>query len=244
MLAEINNSIENNNFEIYYQPKINLKNNKVQTFEALLRWNHPGKGYISPGDFIPLVEKSSLIEPLTEWVINEVLKDISNFKAKNNSFKYDIAINISARNLQQPNFVELLIDYLKQYNVNPERFSIELTETDLMVEIDKNIKKLNQLKEKGINIYLDDFGKGYSSLKYLKEIPIDFIKIDQYFIKNLTKEKKSLDIVRSIIELAHALNIEVVAEGVETEAQLEVLKDINCNYAQGYLFAKPDKKKR
>ncbi|MCC3143998.1 EAL domain-containing protein [Halanaerobium sp. Z-7514] len=244
LLAEINKSIQNDNFEIHYQPKINLKNQSIQTFEALIRWNHPGKGYISPAEFIPLVEKSSLIEPLTEWVIKAVLADIKKFKANNNSLEYDIAINISARNLQQPNFVELLINYLKEYNVDPQNFSIELTETDLMVDIENNINKLDQLKEKGINIYLDDFGKGYSSLKYLKEIPIDYIKIDQFFIENLTEDQKSFDIVYSIIELAHALNIEVVAEGVETEAQLKVLKDIDCDYGQGYLFARPDSKEK
>ncbi|WP_133960277.1 putative bifunctional diguanylate cyclase/phosphodiesterase [Halanaerobium saccharolyticum] len=242
ILADINQSIINNDFEIYYQPKINLLNNNVETLEALIRWNHPQKGFMSPGKFIPIVEQSSLIEPLTEWVIKQVLSDIDQFNQNKEKENYSIAINISARNLQHPNFAESLIKNLELFKINPERLSLEITETDLILEIKENIKKLQRLKQKGIKIYLDDFGKGYSSLKYLKELPVDYLKIDRYFIKNIGEEKATENIINSIINMAHALDLKVVAEGVETKEQLDFLTGLNCDYAQGYYFARPDTK--
>ncbi|MGP3777582.1 EAL domain-containing protein [Halanaerobium saccharolyticum] len=242
LLADINKSILNDDFELYYQPKVNLLDKSVETFEALIRWNHPERGFISPAEFIPLVEQSSLIEPLTEWVVKRALNDINKFNQKNEDEKYSIAVNISARNLQHPNFAESLIQNLEFFNINPERLSLEITETDLILEIKENIKKLKKLKAKGIKIYLDDFGKGYSSLKYLKELPVDYLKIDRYFIKNIGLEKSTENIIHSIINMAHALNLKVVAEGVEKKEQLYFLQELNCDYAQGYYFARPDTK--
>jgi EAL domain-containing protein (putative c-di-GMP-specific phosphodiesterase class I)/GGDEF domain-containing protein len=256
LLADINKSIKNDDFILYYQPKVNLKNKKIETFEALIRWQHPLKGFISPGNFIPMVEKSSLIDSLTEWVISRALRDINQLNGVKGSSEflnglvdaetgqkyYNIAVNISARNLQHPEFADSLISNLDKYNINPDRFSIEITETDLILEIEENIKKLQKLKNKGIKIYLDDFGKGYSSLKYLKELPVDYLKIDRYFIKNIGQEDASEDIIRSIIDMAHALNLKVVGEGVETKEQLDFLISLNCDYAQGYYFARPDTK--
>jgi EAL domain-containing protein (putative c-di-GMP-specific phosphodiesterase class I) len=242
LLADLNQSIKNDDFELYYQPKINLSSQSVETFEALIRWNHPERGFISPGKFIPIIEQSSLIEPLTEWVIKKALSDINQFNQNNETDEYSIAVNISARNLQHPNFAESLILNLDKFKVNPEKLSLEITETDLILEIEDNIEKLKRLKEKGIKIYLDDFGKGYSSLKYLKELPVDFLKIDRYFIKNIGQEEGTENIIHSIINMAHALNLKVVAEGVETETQLDFLRELNCDYAQGYYFARPDTK--
>lgn len=242
LLADINESIINDDFELYYQPKVNLNTNSVETFEALIRWNHPKRGFISPGKFIPIVEQSSLIEPLTEWVIKKALNDINQFNQSNENDDYSIAINISARNLQNPNFADSLIKNLEVFEINPERLSLEITETDIILEIKENIKKLKRLKEKGIKIYLDDFGKGYSSLKYLKELPVDYLKIDRYFIKNIGQERATENIIHSIINMAHALDLMVVAEGVETTEQLDFLIELNCDYAQGYYFARPDTK--
>ncbi|SFM09676.1 bifunctional diguanylate cyclase/phosphodiesterase [Halanaerobium salsuginis] len=244
LLAAVKKSIDNNSFELYYQPKINLYTRKVETFEALIRWNHPEKGLISPAEFIPIVEQSSLIQPLTDWVLKTALADIAEF---NQNFKFDfynIAINISARNLQNPEFADSLISHLNSAKVAAKNLSLEITETDLMLEIESNIKKLKKLKENGIKIYLDDFGKGYSSLKYLKEIPIDYLKIDRYFILNIGKDKSVEEIISAIIKLAHSLNIEVVAEGVESEEQLLFLEKLACDYAQGFYFACPEKKEK
>jgi EAL domain-containing protein (putative c-di-GMP-specific phosphodiesterase class I)/GGDEF domain-containing protein len=242
LLADINKSILNDDFELYYQPKVNLLDKSVETFEALIRWNHPERGFISPAQFIPLVEQSSLIEPLTEWVVKKALNDIDKFNQKNEDEKHSIAVNISARNLQHPNFAESLIQNLEFFNINPERLSLEITETDLILEIKENIKKLKKLRAKGIKIYLDDFGKGYSSLKYLKELPVDYLKIDRYFIKNIGLEESTENIIHSIINMAHALDLKVVAEGVEKKEQLDFLQELNCDYAQGYYFARPDTK--
>jgi len=242
LLGDIDNSIKNNDFELYYQPKIDLKNDQVEAYEALIRWHHPNEGFIPPAQFIPKVERSSLIEPLTDWVIEQSLKDIVEYGEIAKNKDLHVAINISARNFQDPSFVDRLFEYLDNSNLAPEKFAIEITETDLMIEMDKNIRKLSQLREKGVKVYLDDFGKGYSSLRYLKELPIDYIKIDQFFINNIDKNSTNRDIVLSIIKLSHALDIKVVAEGVETKEQLDFLKENNCDFAQGYYFTRPDKK--
>ena len=244
LLGDINQSLKKDYFELYYQPKIDLRNNQVTSYEALIRWNHPEKGFISPGEFIPKVEKSSLIEPLTDWVIEKSISDIKEYEYKENELDINVAINISARNFQDPNFVDNLFKHIDSYNLNPNKFAIEITETDLMIEMESNIDKLYRLRSRGVQIYLDDFGKGYSSLKYLKKLPIDYIKIDKFFIEDVEKEATKQDIVLSIIKLSHALDIEVVAEGVEKESQLEYLKSIDCDYAQGYYFTRPDKKEK
>lgn len=189
-----------------------------------------------------ILSRVSLIEPLTEWVVKRALNDINKFNQINDNKNYSIAINISARNLHHPNFAESLIQNLELFKINPERLSLEITETDLILEIKENIKKLKRLKAKGIKIYLDDFGKGYSSLKYLKELPVDYLKIDQYFIKNIGLEESTENIIHSIINMAHALDLKVVAEGVEKKEQLDFLQELDCDYAQGYYFARPDTK--
>jgi EAL domain-containing protein (putative c-di-GMP-specific phosphodiesterase class I) len=240
LLAQVKNSISKNHFELYYQPKINLKNNQIEAFEALIRWHHPKKGFLTPGKFIAVVEQSSLIDQLTDWVIKTAAADINIIKENTGLVNYNIAVNISARNLQQPDFTDKLISILNQKKIDPHRFSLEITETELMIDIQENIKKLKKLKEKGIKIYLDDFGKGYSSLKYLKELPADFIKIDGYFIKSIGNDKSAENIIHSIINMAHALDLEVVAEAVENKNQLDFLRELDCDYAQGYYFAKPE----
>ncbi len=242
LLGDVDDSLKNDHFELYYQPKINLKTDMVDTYEALIRWNHPQKGFIEPREFISKVEQSSLIEPLTEWVVKRSIEDI---KSKNDIFddeNINVGINISARNFQDPLFIDMLFNNFDKYNFDPEKFAIEITETDLMLDMETNIKKLNQLRSKGVKIYLDDFGKGYSSLKYLKELPIDFIKIDMSFISGIEETQAKRDIVLSIIRLSHALDMNVVAEGVETKTQLDYLKEVGCDYAQGYYFTKPGSK--
>jgi EAL domain-containing protein (putative c-di-GMP-specific phosphodiesterase class I)/GGDEF domain-containing protein len=242
LLAQVKNSIAKNHFELYYQPQINLNNNRIESFEALIRWHHPKKGFLTPGKFITVVEQSSLIEVLTDWVIKAAASDLNSFRENTGLANINIGVNISARNLQQPDFTDKLIKNLNQKKIDPHQFSLEITETELMLDIKENIKKLKILKEKGIQIYLDDFGKGYSSLKYLKELPVDFIKIDGYFIKSIGNDKAAENIIHSIINMAHALDLKVVAEAVEDPEQLEFLKELKCDFAQGYYFARPDSK--
>lgn len=239
LLGDVDYSLSNNHFELFYQPKINLKTDKVDTYEALIRWNHPQKGFIEPAKFISEVEQSSLIEPLTEWVVKRSIKDIKEKNKIFNDENINIAINISARNFQDPLFLEMLFKNFQKYDFDPTKFAIEITETDLMLDLETNINKLNQLRNKGVNIYLDDFGKGYSSLKYLRELPIDFIKIDMSFIRGIEEAQAKRNIVFSIIRLSHALDMKVVAEGVETKKQLDYLKEVGCDFAQGYYFTKP-----
>lgn len=244
LLGDINESLKKDHFELYYQPKVKLKTNNVDTFEALLRWNHPQRGFIPPGDFIPKVEKSSLIEPLTDWVVNKCILDVNEYKNSGEKMKINIAINISARNFQEPNFVDKFINKIRSSGLNPGKFAIEITETDLMIEMENNINKLTKLRKAGVQIYLDDFGKGYSSFKYLKNLPIDFVKIDKFFIDDISKDQVKQDIVFSMIRMSHVLDIEVVAEGVETKEQLNYLKKFNCDYAQGFYFIRPNSKQK
>lgn len=244
LLGDINESLKKDYFELYYQPKVNLKTNKIDTFEALLRWNHPQKGFIPPDEFIPKVEKSSLIEPLTKWVIKRCISDVKEYKSSEDKMQMNIAINISARNFQEPDFVNNFIDHIKSAGLSPQKFAIEITETDLMIDMESNKDKLGELRRAGVQIYLDDFGKGYSSFKYLKKLPIDFVKIDKFFIDDISEDQVKQDIVSSMIRMSHLLDIEVVAEGVEQKQQLELLKKINCDYAQGYYYIKPDKKQK
>ena len=244
ILAQVKNSITEDNFELYYQPKINLRTNEIEAFEALIRWHHPEKGFLTPDRFISIVEQSSLIESLTNWVIKEAAADLNIYKEKIKASQINLAINISARNLQQPEFTDNLIKVLRQEGVDPCQLRLEITETELMLDIKENIKKLKRLKDHGIQIYLDDFGKGYSSLKYLKELPVDFIKIDGYFIRSISIEESAENIIYSIINMAHALDLKVVAEGVENQIQLDFLNDLGCDFAQGYYFARPGSKEK
>lgn len=236
LISEVVNSLKNNHFFIEYQPKLNLEDNKIYGVEALIRWNHPTLGRIPPIDFIPLLEKTNYINSLTYWILDKVTEDIKDWKAKGIDLK--ISINITPQNLQTKEFTDKI---LKMADNIKEVFSVELelTESDLMNELDSINIILKEFKDKGIKIYIDDFGTGYSSLAYLKNLPIDFIKIDKSFIKDLIMDENDREIVDTTIKLGHALGKIIVAEGVEDKETFDLLRKLNCNEIQGYYFAKP-----
>jgi len=237
LLGMFRNALHQEELELFYQPKIALDTCKPVAIEALLRWNHPKQGEIKPLEIIPLIEETELINTLTYWVLKRSLETVSNLAKLD--IKMQISINISPKNLLDSNFIDRVIDLVDHYNIDNECIEFEITESALIENLDLCRKLLEHIKEYHICLSIDDFGIGYSSLSYLSNLPVDIVKIDRFFINQMTKEKAVRHIVQSTIELVHDLGMKVVAEGVENQEQLEILKAMNCDYAQGYLFAKP-----
>jgi diguanylate cyclase (GGDEF) domain len=233
----LRNSIKNNELSVKYQPQYNIETKRVVGYEALLRWNSKELGEVSPEEFINVAEESGIIVLLGEWILNESCKQNSKWIQK--GIKNIIAINISPIQFEQRDFVDIVRNALKENNLEPELLELEITETSLIKSLDKSIKTIEKLKKIGVKVSLDDFGTGYSSLNYLKNLPLDNLKIDKSFINDIVISDNSKYILTGIIQLAHMLNLRVIAEGIETDEQYEILKDINCDIAQGFLFSKP-----
>ena len=233
-------AIENNEIFMVFQPKISIKGEKVNGFEALVRWVNNELGFISPAEFIPIAENSGLIIDLGKYIIEESFKKCRELCCSTKS-KFHIAINISDIQIREEGFISFVSEMLEKYNIPPEYIEFEITEGVIMQSVVKNIELLIELKRLGVSIALDDFGTGYSSLSYLKRLPIDVLKIDKSFVDGIGVDEKSEYIAESIIKLSHSLNLRVVAEGVETKEQLGYLNKMKCDVAQGYYFSKPEK---
>ena len=234
----LRHALENDEFEVYYQPQIDIINNKIKGFEALLRWNNSELGKISPSEFIPVAEKSGLIIPMGDWIIKTVFLQNNLWKSK--GYIYDtIAINLSAVQLQNDKFEENLKRIIAETKVNTRFVELEITESILMKDFEKGVKLLTEIRSLGINIALDDFGTGYSSLSYLKQLPINTLKIDKSFIDNIATNEREKAIVDGIIQLAQKIDLDVIAEGVEAKEQIKLLESMGCNQIQGYYFSRP-----
>ena len=230
-------ALERNEFRLYYQPKVNLETGKIEGMEALIRWEHPEKGLISPINFIPIAEKTGLIIPMGEWVLRTAC--LQNRKWINAGLSPIVmSVNLSVRQLYQPNIVDVVRQVLIETELSPEYLELEITES-MMMDKDQALDAIRGLRQLGVQISLDDFGTGYSSLHYLHEFQIDKIKIDQSFIRNCTSDLNNATIVKMIIAMAHHLKIKVVAEGIETKDELIFLQQNSCNHGQGYLFSRP-----
>jgi diguanylate cyclase (GGDEF)-like protein/PAS domain S-box-containing protein len=227
-----------NEFDVYYQPRINPITNEMESAEALIRWNHPKWGMVLPDEFISMAEDSGLIIPLGEWIIREVCFRLKKWEKENLPIK-KISINLSSIQLLQFNFVDMVSTILKEFSVNPKWIEFEITETVIIEKEEQILTTLTALKNLGITIALDDFGTGYSSLNYLRKLPCEIIKIDKSLIRDIHKDQDNFEIVSSIITLCHKLKKSVVAEGVENEEQLSLLRKLRCNQIQGYLYSKP-----
>ena len=239
---DIHKALLNQEFSIYYQPQMDVNKGEIVGAEALVRWNHPEKGAISPAKFIPIAEESGIIIKLEEWIFDAIFQDIAKlFKAKRNNSLRNIAINVSTIHFLQPSFVDKLMVLVQKYKIKPEWIELEITESGLIRNIDDAIKKIKDLKNFGFTFSIDDFGTGYSSLSYLKELPVDTIKIDQSFILNMNKIKGDAMIVESVVAIGQKFDLKIIAEGVETPEALAYLKDIKCDTYQGYLVHKPMK---
>jgi len=236
-LGELRKAIQDNELVLYYQPKIDLKTQKIIGAEVLLRWDHPKYGIIQPDEFIPYAERSGLIRPLTLWVLNTALQQSSNWLRR--GIDLEVSVNLSARNLQDTHLVETTRQLLEAWDVEPARLELEITESAMMVDHVRAKQVLLEMDALGINLAIDDFGTGYSSLAYLKSLPIDCLKIDKSFVMDLIHDKNDEVIVHSTIDLAHNLGQKVIAEGVESQEILDRLLEMKCDYAQGYYFSRP-----
>ena len=234
----IRGAITNGNLYLMYQPIVDVKSEKTVAVETLVRLNDEKVGFISPAEFIPISEETGLIVPTGDWVMKEAIKSITECHDKGYTH-LGVTINVSAIQLREENFLSKLKKIVKKINIPMELIKLEVTETVLMDNLEKNIELFNKIREMGIKIALDDFGTGYSSLNYLRIIPLDVLKIDKSFIDEVTSSPELSQIVDSIISMAHALNITVVAEGVENKEQLEILKEKGCDLIQGYVYSKP-----
>ncbi len=236
--TELRSAIENEELSLNYQPKVDLKTNTVETMEVLLRWNSKKLGFVSPAEFIPIAEKSSLIIKLESWVIQTASLQVKTWN-KIAKKDYRVAINISQMHFKQKSFLEDFNTIMQNSGVNLNHLEIELTESAFLSQTEENIQKLSYLQSLGIKISIDDFCTGYSSLSYLKKLPINSIKIDKSFIDGLPNDKDDVAITKTVIDLAKRFNLKTVAEGVETKDQVDLLKELGCDTIQGYYFFKP-----
>jgi diguanylate cyclase (GGDEF)-like protein len=238
--TDLRKALENQEFIVHYQPILDMENHQIVSFEALVRWQHPTRGLTQPADFIPTAEEIGLIVPIGYWVLDEACRQIRDWQIQ---FPADppltINVNLSTRQCAQTDLVQKIVNILKKNNLDPGSLKLELTESLIMEDSAATSAILSELREKGIQVQIDDFGTGYSSLGHLHKLPIDTLKIDRTFISQLGNGGNGLEIVRTILALAHGLGMKVIAEGVETDDQLSKLQSLNCEYVQGFLFAKP-----
>lgn len=238
LAEDLQQAIKQKQLQLYYQPQVDLKTGKVIGAEALLRWFHPTQGLISPAQFIPIAEETGLIIEIDEWVFTTACQQIDSLHQIGfNSLK--VAVNLSGEQFKTDDLHQRLLKLLKNINLMPEFIEIELTESTLVNDVALGIQNLQGLKQLGITVSVDDFGTGYSSLSYLKHFAFDILKIDRSFIQNINQDVKQQAIVKAMILMAHQLDLIVIAEGVETEAELNFLQENNCNAAQGYFISKP-----
>ena len=241
MESDIHNAIAEKQFEVAYQPKVSVDDNKIVGAEILLRWNHPELGYISPDNFIPIANETGQIIQLGEYVFQQACIQTSELWCNTQYCDdlYSLSVNVSPRQFQQDDFIEKIKSTLEQYKTNPACIELEVTEDILIKNTQKISEKLKTLRDLGLKISIDDFGTGYASLRYLQQLPIGMIKIDRSFITHINENKNDLAIVKTIMSMARNLDISVIAEGVENAEQLDTLKDLGCEYYQGYYFSKP-----
>jgi EAL domain-containing protein (putative c-di-GMP-specific phosphodiesterase class I) len=238
MEADLREGLRENQYLLHYQPQVD-HGGQILGAEALLRWQHPKRGMVSPADFIPLSEETGLILPIGLWVLETACALLSSWATQQTTRQLTLAINVSAPQFRQPNFVDQVLAALDRNQADPGKLKLELTESLLLDNVEQIIAKMTLLKARGVGFALDDFGTGYSSLSYLKRLPLDQLKIDQSFVRDVLVDPNDASIARTIVALAHSLGLGVIAEGVETEEQLQFLVGNDCLVYQGYLFSRP-----
>ncbi len=236
---DIRNALDRDEFKVYYQPQISASSGKVVGVEALVRWQHPTRGIVYPGEFIPLAEETKLMSDINDWVLMTACQEVKQWiDAGHHDIR--LSVNFSPLQVEHPKFVQRLLNQLKKSDFPPRNLEIELTENVIMNDLEHMTQKLNQLSEHGLSIAIDDFGTGYSSLNYLRQLPIHTLKVDQSFIQDIQDSTDEACIVNAIVSMAHGLKLNIVAEGVETKAQLEYLKSLGCQEIQGFYFGKAE----
>jgi len=238
--SDLRRAIDRKEFSVFYQPILSVQTQKLVGFESLVRWKHPEQGYVSPSRFIPLAEDSGMMVPIGDWVFENVCQQVMEWKRQGVvQSGFYVSINVSARQLHQPDFVTNIKEVLRKCDLDPELVRIEITETVLLDENEVVLANLEALKRLNLQLYLDDFGTGYSSLSLLRKLDIEKLKIDQSFVRQLENDGESREIVQGVIGLSHNLGIDVIAEGVETLEVFNKLKELGCDYVQGYYFSRP-----
>jgi diguanylate cyclase (GGDEF)-like protein/PAS domain S-box-containing protein len=238
--SDLRKAIDANQLVVYYQPIVSLRDGHIRGFEALARWNHPERGLVFPSEFIPIAEESDLIIQIGRWILRESCRQMAEWqRSVVPAPPLTISVNVSSRQLSDPHLVEDVRSALTESGLNPECLALELTESSMIGKGEQVLATLDQLKALHVGLEIDDFGTGYSSLSYLQRLPFDTLKIDRSFIRELSTGSRSVDIVRAIVELAHSLRMEIVAEGVETEEQLSRMRELSTSYTQGFLFSEP-----
>lgn len=237
LLGELRRAVEQDELTLYYQPKVNLHSGKTAHVEALVRWIHPRRGFIPPSEFIPFAEQTGYIRTITRWVVEHAVLQCR--KWRDDGIELTVSINISVRDLLDPELPELVASALRNHQVDARRLCIEITESGVMEDPGQAMRILKQLNELGVGLSVDDYGTGYSSLSYIKKLPIQELKIDQSFVKNMVMDRDDATIVKSTIELGHNMGLKVVAEGVEDQHVLDLLRELKCDHAQGYFMSRP-----
>jgi diguanylate cyclase (GGDEF)-like protein/PAS domain S-box-containing protein len=239
--SDLEQAIQTGQMVFHYQPEIDLVSGRIVGFEALVRWQHPVRGLLGPREFVPIAEQTSLILPLGDWGLTEACRQIMAWREMEHADRIPlrVSVNLSARQFGQPGLVGRVAEILANSAMKPDHLRIEVTESSLMGDADTALKTMQDLQSLGVGLHMDDFGTGYSSLNYLHRFPFDTLKIDRSFIQGIVNERDSVEIVRTILELARSLNMAVVAEGIETPQQAECLRSLGCQYGQGYFFARP-----
>ncbi|HEY4410086.1 MAG TPA: EAL domain-containing protein, partial [Acidimicrobiia bacterium] len=238
MERDLRRALTEHEFLLHYQPLCSLADGEVVGVEALVRWAHPGKGLVSPADFIPVCEETGLIVPVGEWVLLEAGRQARRWRDQQ-GLRLSVSVNLSARQLVRPDLTSRVEAMLEMTGTDPSDLCLEITEGTLLVDMAAAINHLTDLRSLGVRISVDDFGTGYSSLAYLRNLPIDELKIDRSFVIRVAEDDTTAAIVASIVGLGHALGLSVVAEGVETAAQLTALRELGCDKAQGFYLARP-----
>jgi EAL domain-containing protein (putative c-di-GMP-specific phosphodiesterase class I) len=236
--SDLHQAISSQQFELYYQPKVHTNTGSVRSAEALIRWRHPERGMIPPDQFIPLAEECGLIGAIGEWVVREACRQARIWQDSGLS-PMRVSVNLSPSQFRGSGLIHSVRRALEEARLEPQYLEVELTESAVMSDPEESIAILEQLSAMGILVSVDDFGTGYSSMSYLRRLPIDKLKIDRVFINEIVSRPEDASIVRAIVSLAHSLRLKVVAEGVETPAQLDFLKAVGCDEYQGYHFSRP-----
>jgi EAL domain-containing protein (putative c-di-GMP-specific phosphodiesterase class I) len=231
-------ALERKEMSLHYQPEVCLRSGRIVRYEALLRWRHPVLGDIPPSKFIPIAEETSLIVPIGTWVLDEACRKASAWQTTG-SAGVGVAVNVSLVQFGRADFVETVTEVLERSGLPPHLLELELTESVVMRDVDQVTEKINRLRALGLTISIDDFGTGYSSLSYLQQLPIDCMKIDRSFVKNIASDEDAVLLTKSLISIAHSLRMKVVVEGIETTEQLQVLLSLGCDIGQGYLLGRP-----
>jgi EAL domain-containing protein (putative c-di-GMP-specific phosphodiesterase class I) len=240
LLDDLGGALERDELALFYQPIVNMHDGRVVGAEALLRWNHPSRRLVPPSKFIPIAEQSGLILGIGRWVLNSACQQVALWRIRFPALdSFSMAVNVSARQLADSAFVEDLRDALESFSIDPATLTLELTESLMVGDDDVTAVRIREIRELGVRIAIDDFGTGYSSLSYLQQFPVDVIKIDRSFTERMSAEGRNFEVTRSIVELGRSLELEIVAEGIEHEAQVSAFRALGCTHAQGYYFGRP-----